>query len=106
VPFIEGPFTLGRWGPLINYTAVCWVFFISIVLFFPPMRPVTAANMNYAICVAAVIAAVSMAWWFASARQCVVSHRFVDKADGFAAHILVRARRRLSLPFRRMTLSF
>jgi amino acid transporter len=81
VPFIEGPFTLGRWGPFINYTAVCWVFFISVVLFFPPLKPVTAANMNYAICVAAVIAVVSMAWWFISARQCVVSHFVVQTAD-------------------------
>jgi amino acid transporter len=68
VPFIDGPFTLGRWGPFINYTAVCWVFFISVVLFFPPLKPVTAANMNYAIVVAAVIAIISMAWWFISAR--------------------------------------
>ena len=69
MPFIEGPFTLGRWGPLVNYTAVCWVLFISVVLFFPPLKPVTAANMNYAICVAGVIGLISMSWWFISARR-------------------------------------
>lgn len=45
VKFIEGPFTLGRWGPLINYTAVLWVLFISTILFFPTHIPVTLANM-------------------------------------------------------------
>jgi amino acid transporter len=69
VPFIEGPFTLGKWGPLINSIAIVWVIFISVVLFFPPEKPVTAGNMNYAICVAAVIGTVSMSWWFISARQ-------------------------------------
>ena len=28
--------------------AIAWVCFISVVLFFPPIKPVTAANMNYA----------------------------------------------------------
>lgn len=45
VRFIEGPFTLGRWGTPINIISITWVIFISVVLFFPPSRPVTAANM-------------------------------------------------------------
>jgi amino acid transporter len=68
VPFIEGPYTLGKWGPYVNAVAIIWVIFISVVLFFPPEKPVTAANMNYAICVAAVIGFVSLGWWFISAR--------------------------------------
>jgi amino acid transporter len=45
VKFIEGPFTLGRWGTPINYIAIVWVLFISTILFFPPQLPVTPANM-------------------------------------------------------------
>lgn len=45
VRFIEGPFTLGRWGTPINVVAVIWVLFISVVLFFPPTKPVTPQNM-------------------------------------------------------------
>lgn len=45
VRFIEGPFTLGRWGGLVNWISILWVGFISIVLFFPTTRPVTPANM-------------------------------------------------------------
>ncbi|KAJ5141461.1 hypothetical protein N7526_002456 [Penicillium atrosanguineum] len=68
VKFIEGPFTLGRWGTLINYVAVIWVLFISTILFFPSQLPVTPANMNYAICVAAFIGLFSLVWWWVAAR--------------------------------------
>jgi amino acid transporter len=90
VRFIEGPFTLGKWGTPINIIAIVWVLFISTVLFFPPMRPVTPQNMsvrrlnmwdlpvltntanrNYAICVAAFIALFSLSWWWISARRYV-----------------------------------
>ncbi|KAF2402329.1 amino acid transporter [Trichodelitschia bisporula] len=69
VPFIEGPYTMGRWSRPVNTVAVVWVLFISVVLFFPPVRPITATNMNYAVCVAGVIALVSMTWWFVSAKH-------------------------------------
>lgn len=45
VRFIEGPFTLGKWGTPVNIVAISWVSFISVVLFFPTVKPVTAANM-------------------------------------------------------------
>jgi len=62
---------MGRWSKPVNAIAVAWVLFISIVLFFPPAQPITAVNMNYAICVAGLIAAVSMTWWFVSAKKYV-----------------------------------
>ncbi|KAF4200421.1 hypothetical protein CNMCM8927_003406 [Aspergillus lentulus] len=63
VKFVEGPFTLGKWGVSINWVSIVWVLFISTVLFFPPTVPVTASNMNYAICVGAFIAAFALFWW-------------------------------------------
>ncbi|EEH43521.2 uncharacterized protein PADG_08141 [Paracoccidioides brasiliensis Pb18] len=69
VRFIEGPFTLGKWGTPLNTIAIVWVLFISVVLFFPPTRPITPQNMNYAICVAAFIALFSLSWWWLSARR-------------------------------------
>ncbi|KAL1854151.1 polyamine transporter tpo5 [Paecilomyces lecythidis] len=68
VKFIEGPFTLGRWGAPLNLIAITWVLFISMILFFPPSKPVTVANMNYAVCVAAFIAIFALVWWWVSAR--------------------------------------
>jgi amino acid transporter len=43
--YIEGPFTLGKWGLPLNAVSITWVVFISIVLFFPSTRPVTPSNM-------------------------------------------------------------
>ncbi|QSS63540.1 hypothetical protein I7I51_00598, partial [Histoplasma capsulatum] len=45
VRFIEGPFTLGEWGTPLNIISIAWVLFISVVLFFPPTRPITAENI-------------------------------------------------------------
>ncbi|CRL17611.1 Amino acid/polyamine transporter I [Penicillium camemberti] len=68
VKFIEGPFTLGKWGTPINSIAIFWVLFISTILFFPPQLPVTPANMNYAVCVGGFIAAFALVWWWVEAR--------------------------------------
>ncbi|KAI9707102.1 MAG: hypothetical protein M1836_000062 [Candelina mexicana] len=69
VQFIEGPFTLGKWGRPTNIVAIAWVSFISVVLFFPTVKPVTASNMNYAAAVAAFIAVFSLSWWWIGARK-------------------------------------
>jgi amino acid transporter len=69
VQFIPGPWTMGKWGRWINYVAIGWVLFISTILFFPTIRPVTAFNMNYAICVAAFIATFALSWWWVGARK-------------------------------------
>ncbi|KAF3896852.1 Programmed cell death protein 2, C-terminal putative domain family protein [Trichophyton interdigitale] len=69
VKFIEGPFTLGSWGATINWISISWVLFISIVLFFPPIQPVTPQNMNYASVVVIFIALFALSWWWLSARR-------------------------------------
>ncbi|KAI9797080.1 MAG: hypothetical protein M1825_006263 [Sarcosagium campestre] len=45
VPFVEGPYTLGKLSRPVNIVAIVWVLFISVVLFFPPLRPITPENM-------------------------------------------------------------
>ncbi|EON67913.1 hypothetical protein W97_07410 [Coniosporium apollinis CBS 100218] len=81
VQFIEGPYTLGKWSKPVNAVAITWVVFISVVLFFPPVRPVTGSNMNYAICVAGLIALFSMSWWWAAARKKYTGPRTKDIMD-------------------------
>lgn len=78
VPFIEGPFTLGKWGNFVRPMAIAWVCFISVVLFFPTARPVTAANMNYGICVAVFIAFFALSWWWINARHKYTGPRTTD----------------------------
>jgi hypothetical protein len=81
VQFHPGPYTMGRWSKPINAIAVTWVVFISVVLFFPTIKPVKVANMNYAICVAAFIGLFSTVWWFAGARNTYVGPRTNDTID-------------------------
>ncbi|KAF8860967.1 amino acid transporter [Acephala macrosclerotiorum] len=69
VVFRPGPYTLGMWQKPLNFITCTWVFFISILLLFPTMRPVTATNMNYAVGVGAFIAVFSLVWWWVSARK-------------------------------------
>lgn len=71
VKFIPGPYTLGIWQKPLNGIACTWVFFISVVLLFPTVRPVTGENMNYAVVVGAAIAVFSLGWWWAGARKYV-----------------------------------
>ncbi|KAL4921868.1 amino acid/polyamine transporter I [Aspergillus aurantiobrunneus] len=68
VSFVEGPFTLGRWGSYVNWVSILWVSFVSTVLFFPPSVPITVENMNYGICVGIFIAGFALVWWWVDAR--------------------------------------
>ncbi|KAK5707426.1 polyamine transporter tpo5 [Elasticomyces elasticus] len=72
---VNGPFNLGRWSKPINYIALAWVSFISVVLIFPPISPVTATNMNYAVCVLAAVAAFALGWWYLGARRVYIGPR-------------------------------
>ncbi|KAK7513129.1 amino acid permease, variant [Phyllosticta citriasiana] len=69
LPFVEGPYTMGRWSKPVNAVACSWVLFISVILFFPASWPVNKENMNYAVCVAAAIALFSFGWWWISAHK-------------------------------------
>ncbi|KAK5249244.1 polyamine transporter tpo5, partial [Exophiala xenobiotica] len=68
-PIAKGPFQLGRWQKPINYIAIVWTLFISVILFFPPANPVTAANMNYAVVIAGFIALFALCWWYLGAKK-------------------------------------
>ncbi|KAK3709978.1 polyamine transporter tpo5 [Vermiconidia calcicola] len=78
VQFVEGPFTLGRISKPMNVLAISWVLFISVVLFFPTSKPVTATNMNYAIVVAGFVGTFSLGWWWAGARKKYTGPRTQD----------------------------
>ena len=78
VQFVEGPFTLGRFRKPMNILAIGWVLFISVVLFFPTTKPVTATNMNYAIVVAGFVGLFSLGWWWAGARKKYIGPRTQD----------------------------
>lgn len=67
IPF--GPFRLGRMGLAINIFAIVYAIFIAIFLPFPPIVPVTAANMNYGGPVMGAVILFALLDWFTSGRK-------------------------------------
>ncbi|GAA5995675.1 hypothetical protein JCM5350_007799 [Sporobolomyces pararoseus] len=62
--------TLGRFlGPLANIVALAFTSFTTVFFLFPPVRPVTGSNMNYAIAVLAFATIVSILTWIFQGRK-------------------------------------
>jgi choline transport protein len=61
-------FDLGRFGAVINGTAIVWVVFLDVIYCFPTFMPVTKENMSYvsAVCVGLVGFVVIL--WFTTKR--------------------------------------
>lgn len=59
-----GPFTLGKWGYIVNIFAMCFLVFIIIWLPFPPYLPVTGDNMNYSGPIFGFIICMALLDWF------------------------------------------
>ncbi|GAA6020289.1 hypothetical protein JCM10207_003214 [Rhodosporidiobolus poonsookiae] len=78
------PFTLGPiLGPLCNVVAVLYEVFISIMLFFPTVRPVTPSNMNWAVAICGGAHLVLGVYWFCGGKTRVHSARNEhDAAEG------------------------
>ncbi|KAG6901948.1 hypothetical protein C0995_006470 [Termitomyces sp. Mi166 len=62
--FKPGPFTLGAFSRPIATIAVVFMFFMSIVIFFPTTPTTDAANMNYTVVLLGGILALSILWFY------------------------------------------
>lgn len=67
IPF--GPWTLGRLGLPINCFSVVFSSVVIMFMVFPPYRPVTAANMNYASAIFGVAMIISAVFWLTTGRH-------------------------------------
>jgi choline transport protein len=61
-------FSLGKFGWIVNATAVTWVVFLDIVYCIPTVRPIKSVNMNYisVVCNGLVLFVIGL--WFTSKR--------------------------------------
>jgi choline transport protein len=66
---LPGPFHLGRWGWFINGVSILYIVFSDIVFCFPPVQPVTAANMNYVSVILGGFFTFVTLWWLLRARR-------------------------------------
>lgn len=61
-------FSLGRFGWIVNATAVVWVVFLDVIYCFPTVMPATKENMNYVSIVVTGQVAFVVGLWFTSKR--------------------------------------
>ncbi|KAF4984097.1 hypothetical protein FZEAL_636 [Fusarium zealandicum] len=78
----HSPFSLGKFGPIINMISIVWICFAVIIFCMPVSLPVDAASMNYASVVFAGFAAIAFIWYFAYARKHFTGPP-VSKPDNF-----------------------
>jgi amino acid permease (GABA permease) len=80
--FTAGPFSLGRWSPIVGWIAVVWVVFICILFVLPPLSPVNINTFNYAPVAVVVVIILAIVLWFARGRK-----NFMTNAE--AEHLTV-----------------
>lgn len=65
----ERCFSLGKFGFLINATAVAWVIFLDVIACFPVLLPVTPENMSYVSVVVTGLTAFVVLLWFTTKKR-------------------------------------
>lgn len=65
----DSPFSLGKFGSVINGITIVWIAFAVVFLCMPATLPVTAATMNYASVVFCSFAVVSAIWYVVYAKD-------------------------------------
>ncbi|KAK9441110.1 polyamine transporter TPO5 [Metarhizium brunneum] len=65
----SSPFSLGKFGTIVNIICIVWIVFAVVIFCMPVSLPVDSSTMNYASVVFAGFAAIAIAWYFAYARR-------------------------------------
>lgn len=66
---LPGPYTLGRWGVVLNIIGFVFLLFTSITFNFPTLNPVTKDDMNYTSAAIGVIGFISAVTWITTGRK-------------------------------------
>ena len=66
---LPGPYTLGRYGIIMNVIGLVFLVFTSITFNFPTLAPVDSGNMNYTSAAIGIIGLVSLVTWLISGRK-------------------------------------
>ncbi|KAI8938293.1 hypothetical protein NX059_005947 [Plenodomus lindquistii] len=74
---LEGPYSLGRWGIVLNIIGFLYLAFVCVVSNLPSVAPVDSENMNYTSAATGVVMLVSLVFWIMSGRK-----KFTGPDDG------------------------
>lgn len=64
----HGPFWFGKFGFVCNCILIIWTIFAFVFFSFPPIMPVTAANMNYVSVVIVLFSMYAVIYWYARGK--------------------------------------
>jgi len=67
--FQRGVWHLGRWSPLINWIAIAWVAFTTILFMLPTVNPLSWSTLNYTAIVLVTVVVALTIWWTVSVRH-------------------------------------
>lgn len=67
--FTPGPWSLGKWSPVVGWVAIIWVAFISVLFVLPTTFPVNSTNFNYTIVAISFVIGGAGVWWVLGARR-------------------------------------
>ena len=89
-----GEFSLGRFGPIINWISVIYCSITTVFFFFPSAPDPAPGDMNYAIAVFGVMLIIALTFWVVKGRntylqtdeamQRVIYARHAEAATGFS----------------------
>lgn len=74
---LEGPYSLGRWGIVLNVIGFLYLGFVCVISNFPSVTPVTSENMNYTSAATGVVMVISLVFWIMTGRN-----KFTGPDDG------------------------
>jgi len=66
---MTGPYTLGRYGIVLNVIGFVFLLFTSITFNFPTVNPVDQNNMNYTSAAIGIITLISIVTWLTTGRK-------------------------------------
>ncbi|KAH8711833.1 amino acid/polyamine transporter I [Phaeosphaeriaceae sp. PMI808] len=64
-----GPWTLGRWGPLVNAFAIVWSSLVMFFSFWPASMPVTPDSMNWSCVLWSAVVCFAVVFWWVHGRK-------------------------------------
>ncbi|KAL5120851.1 hypothetical protein ACEQ8H_001332 [Pleosporales sp. CAS-2024a] len=74
---LEGPYSLGRWGIVLNMIGFLYLAFVCVVANLPSVRPVDSENMNYTSAATGLVMLLSLVFWITTGRK-----NFTGPEDG------------------------
>ncbi|KAK5002776.1 hypothetical protein LTR16_007012 [Cryomyces antarcticus] len=66
---LDGPYSLGRWGLVMNVIGFVFLVFAAITFNFPTLNPVNQDDMNYTSAAIGVIMLIAIITWFTTGRK-------------------------------------